>query len=698
MGLFTAKKFKQRDATDCGPTCLGFVAHHYRLRLPIARIRQIAGTDQVGTTALGLLEAAEKLGFQTKGVKGAPESLAKVPKPSIVHLKVKNGHFHFVVLTKVSERWVEVMDPVDGRFHRHSHDEFQQQWTGVLVLLVPGERFRVGGEVTSVGWRFWGLIRPHGWGLVQALLGAVAGTVLALAGSIYVGRIVDSVIPDGNQPLLNLMALGMVVIMGFRIVLGIFQSLITLRVGQALNATLLLGYYRHLLSLPQSFFDTMRVGEMLSRMGDAIRIQAFINSGVLNLILSTLIALFSLGAMFFFAWPLAVLSIVLVAVNAVLYWVVNRINRYFERRLMESGADLEAQLVESLNSATVLRQFRLEWLANIRTENRLVKLLKLSWGSSIAGVWTGSIGAIFSQLYTIGLLWVGASLALEAQLTPGKLMTCYALASQLLGPIGALLGMNQMIQSALIAADRLFEIMDLEAESNEGKIELTPDRLGDIRMDNVTFKHPGRTEVLQDVSLTIPAGRITALVGESGSGKSTLLALLQRLYPLEKGKVYVGETDLNFVTAVSWRQLIAPVPQKVDLLAGTIAENIGPGEFPPDLPTVECLCRELGLSEFIDSLPDGYHTVLTENGTNLSGGQRQRIAIARALYTKPEVLLLDEPEASLDTESERRLMTVLQRLRREGKTIVMAGHRGQLLDLADRTYRLNRGQIVAEGA
>lgn len=499
------------------------------------------------------------------------------------------------------------------------------------------------------------------------------GTVLSLAGAIYLGRIVDPVIPDGNQALLNLMALGMLAVLVFRIVLGVFQSLIMLRVGQALNATLLLGYYRHLLSLPQQFFDTMRVGEMLSRMGDAVRIQAFINSGVLNLALSALVMLFSFWAMFFFAWQLAVLSAAMAAGYAILYWVVNRINRFFERRQMESGAELEAHLVESLNAASMMRQFRLEWLANLRTENRLVELLKLGWRSAMAGLWTGNAGAVLSQCYAIGLLWMGAGLALAAELTPGKLMTCYALSGHLVGPIQTLLGMNQTIQSALIAADRLFEIMDLEAEADGGEVELPAGQLGDIRLEKVTFKYPGRTETLREVSLTIPVGKITAIIGESGSGKSTFLALLQRLYPLDSGKIYFGETDIRFIRAASLRRHIAAVSQKMNLLAGTIAENIAPGEFPPNLPKVERICRELSLAAFIDALPKGYDTLLNENATNLSGRQRQRIAIARALYADASILLLDEPTASLDAEAEEKLTAVIRRLRKEGKTHCYGG-------------------------
>ena len=402
-----------------------------------------------------------------------------------------------------------------------------------------------------------------------------------------------------------------------------FQSLIMLRVGQALNATLLLGYYRHLLSLPQQFFDTMRVGEMLSRMGDAVRIQAFINSGVLNLALSALVMLFWFGAMFFFAWQLAVLSAAMAAGYAILYWVVNRINRFFEKRQMESGA------------------------------------------------------------------------ALAAELTPGKLMTCYSLSGHLVGPIQTLLGMNRTIQSALIAADRLFEIMDLEAEADKGKVELPAGQLGDIRLEKVTFKYLGRTETLREVSLTIPSGNITAIIGESSSGKSTFLALLQRLYPLDSGKIYFGETDIRFIRAASLRRHIAAVSQKMNLLAGTIAENIALGEFPPNLPKVERICRELGLAVFIDALPKGYDTLLNENATNLSGGQRQRIAIARALYADVSVLLLDEPTASLDAEAEDKLTAVIRRLRKEGKTIVAAGHRGRLLQIADQTLLICKGRLLS---
>lgn len=161
-------KFKQRDGSDCGPACLGFVADYYRLRLPLDR--QIAGTDAAGTTALGLIEAAAKLGFQAKGVRGPFESLAKVPKPVIAHLELQEDRFHFVVLTEVSKRWVKVMDPADGRFHRHSRERFWSRWTGVLVMLGPGDSFETDNRKTSIWWRFWRLIWPHRWALRQAFI------------------------------------------------------------------------------------------------------------------------------------------------------------------------------------------------------------------------------------------------------------------------------------------------------------------------------------------------------------------------------------------------------------------------------------------------------------------------------------------------------------------------------------------------
>ncbi|GAB3266786.1 peptidase domain-containing ABC transporter [Larkinella harenae] len=690
-------KVKQRDITDCGAACLASVAAHYRLLMPVARIRQLASTDQKGTNVLGLIEAAKKLGFQAKGVKGSFESLSKIPKPAIAHVVLKGVLQHYVVIYDMTPKHVIIMDPGDGLIHKRTHDEFEQEWTGVLVLLLPDETFETGNAKASVLRRFGQLLWPHRTVLAQALFGAVVYTLLGLTTSIYVQKIVDNVLPEANQNLLNLLSVVMVVLLLLQLFIGMVKSLFNFKTGQRMDAALILGYYKHLLKLPQTFFDTMRVGEIVSRINDAVKIRTFINDTALNLIVNVLIVAFSFGLMFTYYWKLALVLLLVIPMYAVLYWVTNRINRKNQRRLMEDSAELESQLVESLNAMSTIKRFGLEEYAGYKTETRFVRLLQTIFQSGSTAIYVGSVSELISRVFTIILLWVGSWFVLRNEITPGELLSFYALIGYFTSPAASLVGANRMIQDALIAADRLFEIMDLERETSGHTIQLKPDMIGDISFRNVSFRYGSRVTVFDDVTLTISVGTITAIVGESGSGKSTLLSLLQGLYPLQNGSIHIGSYDIKHIHLGSLRQVVSVVPQKIDLFAGNVIDNIALGEAEPNMQQVIDICQQLGIADFIEKLPNGFHTYLGENGALLSGGQKQRIAIARALYRKPEILIFDEATSALDSVSEHYVQETVQQLRNNGKTIIIIAHRLSTVRQADKILVLDKGKLLEEG-
>ncbi|HEX7242687.1 MAG TPA: peptidase domain-containing ABC transporter [Longimicrobiaceae bacterium] len=691
-------KVRQHDLTDCGAASLYSVAEHHGLRLPISRIRQYACTDRKGTNVLGMVEAATRLGFTAKGVRGTAEALGKVPLPAVAHVVVRGGTLHhYVVVYEVTRKHVVVMDPGDGRVHRRTHEEFAAEWSGVLVLLVPGEEFRARNEKTSTAGRFWELVRPHRTVMLQALVGAVVYTLLGLSTSIYVQKIVDHVIVEGNHNLLNLMSVVMIALLLVQVFVGSMKSVFTLHTGQRIDGELILGYYKHLMRLPQQFFDTMRVGEIISRVNDAVKIRAFINDVSLDLVVSVLIVAFSFGLMFLYSAKLALVVAAMVPLYALIYWITNRVNRRGQRSMMENAADLESQLVESLNSMSTIKRFGLEWFANLKTEARFVRLLRSVYSSAVTAIVSGSAAEFVARLFTILLLWVGTGFVIDRTLTPGELMSCYALVGYLTGPVSRLIGMNRTIQDALIAADRLFEIMDLEREEVESRVELTPDMVGDVRFRGVSFRYGTRTQVFSDLEMTLPHGRVTAVVGESGSGKSTLMSLLQNLYPVESGHVLIGDYDLRYVSNESLRRMVGVVPQQVDLFAGSVLDNVAVGDFEPDMKRVLEICRMLGITEFVEKMPAGFHTYVGENGAALSGGQKQRLAIARALYRDPEILILDEATSSLDSVSEQYVQQAVQTLRERGKTVVMIAHRLSTVMGADKIVVLEEGRVVEEG-
>jgi len=692
-----SERVKQRDITDCGAACLASVAAHYKLSLPVARIRQLAGTDKKGTNILGLIEAANKMGFLAKGVRGEWDSLFIIPKPAIAHILVNEVLQHYVVLIKATDKHIEIMDPADGNIHKVLHEEFKKQWTGVLVLIAPGEKFEVRNEKISTSKRFWQLIRPNRSILLQSLIGALVFSVLGLSMSIYVGKLVDNVLPGGNLNLLNLLGLAMVLIIVLRLFLSFFQSVFVLKTGQKIDATLILGYYQHLLKLPQTFFDNMRTGEIISRIGDAVKIRVFINEVSINFILNIFILIVSFSLMFTFYWKLALIMLIVVPLYVLIYFISNKLNKKVQRKVMERAADLEAQLVESLNSAGTIKRFGLEDFSNLKTETRFVSLLEIIYKSGMNGIFSSGSSSLLSQLITILVLWVGAGYAIGSQITPGELLSFYSVVGYFTGPVTSIIGFNRTLQDANIAADRLFEIFDLEIEDEANKIELKPEMVDDIHFENVRFRYGTRVEVFDSLDLTIKKGEITAIVGESGSGKTTLVSLLQNLYPLQSGHIRIGSHDLRHITNRSLRQIVSVVPQKIDLFAGNVVDNIAVGEFNPDMGKVIEICEKLGMTNFIEQLPHGFNTSLGENGANLSGGQQQRIAIARALYRDPEILILDEATSSLDSLAETFVHNTLNLMHNENKTVIVIAHRFSTINMAQRIIVLDKGNVVQDG-
>ena len=691
-------KVKQRDITDCGAACLTSIASFYKVSVPLSRIRQYACTDKKGTNILGLIEAAEKIGFTARGVRGDWESLFKIPVPAIAHIVVNGVLTHYVVILKVSKSYIRIMDPSDGDLHRVTHEDFKKQWTGVLVLIAPGERFKIINEKTNLGSRLLQLVRPSKDILIQSFVGALIFSILGLSLSLYVGRLVDNVIPGNNINLLNLLGVAMLVIILFRLFLMVFQSVFVLKTGQRIDATLILGYYQQLLKLPKSFFDNMRTGEIISRIGDAVKIRVFINDVSISLVLNIFILIVSFVLMFAFYWKLALIILSVIPFYFAIYFVSNKINKKTQRKVMENAAELEAQLVESLNAAGTIKRFSLEEMANLKTETRFIGLLESVYRSGINSIFSSTSSSILTQIITVVVLWMGTFYVLQTHITAGELLSFYAIIGYFTGPVSGIINYNKTLQDARIAADRLFEIFDLESEEDNGKIDLVPDLVNDIYFENVNFRYGTRVTVFESLNLQIKKGSFTAIVGESGSGKTTLISLLHKLYPINGGHIRIGINNISNFTNKSLRKIISCVPQDIDLFTGTIAENIAPAELEPDMARIMRICNILGMSGFIDSLPAGFNTLLGEHGANLSGGQKQRIAIARALYLEPEILVLDEATSSLDPMSESLIQKVLMEFVQSGRTLIVIAHRLSTISKADKIFVLNKGRVAEAGS
>lgn len=692
-------KVKQQDITDCGAASLASICAYYGLRFPVARIRQYAYTDKKGTNILGMVKAAEKLGFSAKGVKAQPEALTMIPLPAIAHVVVNNVLLHFVVIYRVSSSNITYMDPADGEMHKCTIDKFKEIWTGVLVIMEPSDSFHKGKIAKSNFSKFIRLLAPHKYVMLQALFGALICSILGLSTSVYVGKITDYVLVDENLNLLNLMSIAMIIILILQIFIGAMKSILALKTGQRIDASLILGYYKHILRLPQQFFDTMRVGEIISRVNDAVKIRSFINDVFIDLIVNVMVLVITICVMFFYSWKLALVALASGPLFAIIFFAYNKLNKKYLRKIMEKSADLESHLVESLNAIVTVKRFGLEDFANLKTENRFVRLLKNTYSAAYGGILTVGGMEFVSTGITIAVLWIGSYFVINKDFTPGTLMVFYSLIGYILTPMRSLISSNQQLQDANIAADRLFQIMDLESEESEAdKMDIESDMIGNIVFDHVAFRYGTRKDIFEDLTLEIPKGKTIAIVGESGSGKTTLISLLQHIYPVNNGSIRIGNYDLAQISNKSLRQCIGTVPQQIELFQGTILENITIGDFHPDMKLVNDLILQLGLDSFINSLPHGLKTQIGEHGASLSGGERQRLAIARALYKKPDILIFDEATSSLDSISERFVKQVLTKLKDEGKTIIIIAHRLSTIKASEQIIVLESGKVVEQGS
>ena len=689
---------KQHDIMDCGAACISSVGNFHKIYVPITKIRQWSETDNNGANVIGLIGALDKMGFYAKGVKASIEAIDKIPWPSIAHMIYENRLQHFVVIYKVKKKSLTIMDPSLGYLIQISLKEFETSWSSALILIAPKSNFSPSNFKQSNITRFYSLIKPHKSILYQSIFGALLYTILGLSIPIYIQKITDHVLINGNKNLLNLMSTLMILIISVQAIIGAKKTVLVMKTGQLIDAQLILGYYTHIMNLPQRFFDTMRIGEIISRINDAIKIRNFINETALEILVNSLVIMFTIMLMFTYYWKLALIISFIIPIYAGIYFSMNYLNKRNERKIMEVSAKLETQLVESINHAKTIKEFGIEEFSNTQIEHRFIKLLFTGFKSGLNSLFASASSQYLSSILTIIILWFGSYYVIDGMLTPGELFSFYALIGFFTGPVSMLIGANKIIQNALIASDRLFEIMDLEIESiSQGKLTLQKSDLGDIQFQHVTFSYGNKAKLFVDFNLTIYQNQVTALVGESGCGKTTLFSLFQQLYPIKEGSIFIGHYNMNDINVKDLRSMVGIISQDLQLFSGNIIENIALGDPNPDIKRVLDICIQLEINEFIERLPNSYNTEIGENGTLLSGGQKQRIAFARAIYKKPEILLLDEATSSLDSNSELPIKKFIESYKKQFKTIIIIAHRLSTIKSVDRIIFLKRGQVQEVG-
>ncbi|MBR3769076.1 MAG: peptidase domain-containing ABC transporter [Lachnospiraceae bacterium] len=701
---------KQHDSTDCGAACLATIAKQNGYSLGISKIREVAGTDKQGTNVFGIIKAAEQLGFSAKGVKGEKATFfSEFPLPCIAHVVVNGSLLHYVVIHKITKKQIIIADPGKG-IVRLTPEEFfgekaeegkapKYQWTGVLILLIKNETFKKGKETKGLFERFFSLLIPQKKLLLHIFVASFTYTVLGILGAFYYQALLDDILPDGLRQTLITLSVGVIALNLFKVLLEAFRAHLLLYLSQKLDIALLLGYYRHVLTLPMNFFGTRRVGEIISRFTDASKVRDAISGAVLTIMIDTLMAVGGAVILYMQNPKMFGIAFIVVLLYAVIVLAFNKKYKSLNQQSMEDNAQLTSYLVESLNGIQTIKAYNAERKANLETEMRFIKLLKSIFHLSWVGNLQSALKVAVELIGGVVILWVGAVSVLDGEMTIGQLVTFNSLLVYFLDPVKHLINLQPQMQTAVVVAERLGEILDLDAEKDEEKEgrKLQPESLcGDIIFDGIKFRYGTRKLVLDDINLHIRQGEKVAFVGESGSGKTTLSKLLLHLYQPEEGNVLINGNNIEDIQMETLREKVAYIPQETFLFCGTIMDNLMLGM---DNVTVDDAIRASKMAQahdFINELPLRYETMLEENGVNLSGGQRQRLAIARAMLKKPDVLILDEATSNLDAITERALDETIHEYCKDITTIFIA-HRLSTIKYCDQIFVMEKGKIIENG-
>jgi len=555
---------KQHDFKDCGPACLASIAKYYGLNIPIAKIRELSGTDSEGTNALGLITSAEKLGFSAKGVKATPEALfEKFPLPAIAHVVIDESLLHYVVIYKISRKGIIIADPAKG-IVKYTIEKFLEIWTGVLILMVPSSKFKKGNETKGIFSRFLGLLIPQKSLLIQIFLASIIYTVLGIAGAYYFQFLIDDILSYQMEKTLHILSIGIIALYTFQVLLNGFRTYLLLYLSQKLDISLILGYYHHILSLPMKFFNTRKVGEIISRLNDADKVREAISSATLTIMIDIFMVI--IGGVILYSQNtfLFGVTVLLVPIYVGIVLGFHRHFEYINRKEMEENAQLTSYIVESINGIETVKAYNGERQAYLEMEKRFIQFIKSVFKHGMIDNMQSSIKSYVELVGGVVILWVGANEVLKGNMSVGQLITYNALLAYFLQPIQNLINLQPMIQSAVVAADRLGEILDLELEKAENEDQkIKPNSLkGKIEVKDVDFRYGTREIVLKNINLTINPGEKVAIVGESGSGKTTLVKLLMNFYSYEKGEILINGYNIKDIHINVLRHKIAYIPQE----------------------------------------------------------------------------------------------------------------------------------------
>jgi ATP-binding cassette, subfamily B, bacterial HlyB/CyaB len=686
---------EQQSSSDCGAACLAMISRYWDKQFPLHVLRERSNIGRSGASLKGLAKAAESLGFQARPVRASFSRMAEQTNPWIAHWQGE----HYVVVYQVRAKRVVIADPALGR-RSLSYGEFQTHWTGYGLLLNPTDQLQSTEiQQASLG-RYFNALLPYRSTALQIILFSILIQMFGLVTPLFTQIILDKVVVQRSLTTLNVFSLGLLLFGIWSIVLSSVRQYLLAYFSNRLDLTLISGFVNYTLMLPLKFFETRRVGDIITRVQENQKIQRFLIQQVVLAWLNFLTGFVYLGLMLYYNWQLTLLVLLLIVPILLLTLGATPLLRKISREIFKEVSDQNSVLVEMLTGVSTIKSVAAEKEVRWRWEDHLTRQINTQFRGQKLAIRLQAASGLINSIGGTALLWFGATLVIQDQLTIGQFVAFNMMIGYVISPVLALAGLWDELQEVLISVERLNDVFEAAPEESvQQPLLILPSLNGEVQFEDVTFRYSEDEEqnTLQNISFHVKPGQTVAIVGRSGSGKTTLIKLLEGLYHPNHGQVVVDGHDIRHVSPPSLRSQLGVVPQECFLFSGTILDNITlyRSEF-----TLEQVVEVAKLSEahaFIQAMPLGYNTKVGERGSSLSGGQRQRIAIARALLGDPRILILDEATSSLDTESERRFQRNLAQIRRDRTTFIIA-HRLSTVRNADTILVLDRGVLVEQGS
>lgn len=677
----------QSEAAECGLACLAMVAGAYGYKTDMASLRQRYPLSLKGATLQHLMQLADQLGLAGRALRLEPEELSQLKLPCILHWQMS----HFVVLVKVKGQRIQILDPAFGKRDLTAAD-VDQCFTGIALELSPTAGFEPADQRQKLTIRqFWSSASGLWPALGRILLMSVVLQFFLLVAPYYMQLVIDEVLVSRDLDLLYVLAFGFGFLLLLQILTNILRSWLVLHLGSVLNLQLATNLFRHLLHLPLSFFEKRHMGDIVSRFGSLQQLRELLTNSLIEALIDGLMALAVLVLLFVYQPVLAAVVLAAVLLYALLRFIFYAPLKQCTEQSIVAQAKEQSSFMESIRAIQSLQLFS--------KQSQRLSLWQNQYSAAVdqqfrLGRWQVSLQAVHQLLFGLEhiiVIYLAALAVLDNAFSVGMLFAFASYKSQFTQRAAAFIDHWVEFRMLELHIQRLADIALAETEKS-GETQPYLALQGHIELRDLSFRQTVQDPWLfQRLNFTLSPGESVAIVGPSGVGKTSLLKVILGFSTVQQGKVLVDGMDISSFGVQHFRSQIAAVMQNDQLLSGSIMDNICFFSPKPDIEQAMHCAELAAIHQDIAAMPMGYNTLIGDMGSALSGGQKQRLLIARALYHKPRVLVLDEATSHLDVMLEARVNQAIRQLQ-IGRIIV--AHRPDTILTADRILLLQQGLLT----